>query len=190
MGKIRNPLPVKLFFGMLSPDPSLFETSTEILIREYGPLDFSSDVWQWDKTNYYQDEMGTAIFRKFIFFEHVIDPGLLPSIKTFTNGMERDFATMEGERIRRRINLDPGYVTEAKVVLATTKDFSHRLYIGSGLFAEVTLRYSLRDRMFLPLDYTYPDYKSEAYQKIFQKARRNLRTALHPGHPAISVVKK
>ncbi len=177
MGDIRHPLPVKLFFGMLSPEPELLDTCLDILRKQYGPLDYVSEVWPWDKTDYYRAEMGTGILRKFIFCEQVIDPVLLPQIKLFTNDLENKF-TLPGPT-RRRINIDPGYVTEAKVVLATTKDFSHRIYIGSDIYAEVTLRYSMRERRFTSMDYTYPDYRSEAYATMFNEAREQLRAALH-----------
>lgn len=163
---------------MLSPEPMLFDTCMDILRDHYGPLDCMSEVWAWDKTNYYQTEMGTGILRKFIFCEQLIDPVLLPQIKLFTNDLEKKFTLPGPGPVRRRINIDPGYVTEAKVVLATTKDFSHRIYIGSGMYAEVTLRYSLRERRFMSTDYTYPDYRSEAYATMFNRARDQLRAAL------------
>ena len=178
MGKIRTPLPVKLFIGMLSPDASLFSTCRDILTREYGPLDLESDVLPWSNTEYYQEEMGPGIVRKFIFFAHTIDPMQLPGIKAMTNAVEESLMVDKGGRCRRSINLDPGYVTEAKVVLATTKDFSHRLYIGTGVYAEVTLRYSLAARTFTPFDHTYPDYRSEEYLSLFNNARSVLRSAL------------
>jgi hypothetical protein len=185
MGILRTPLRVKLFIGMLSPETSLFDDCAQVLVREYGPIDFESTVLPWENTNYYRDEMGDGIMRKFIFFKDAIDPGRLPMIKTFTNVLEQRFANAGQGIARRRINLDPGYVTEAKVVLATTKDFSHRIYIGEGLFAEVTLRYSLRERHFMPLDYTYSDYRSDAYQDLFLTARRLLRTEIHCNKPDI-----
>ena len=180
MAKIRDPLLVKLFIGMLSPDPALFHDCAKILCREYGPIDFQTDVLPWDKTDYYQDEMGEGIVRKFIFFERLMYPGDLPKAKLFTDRLEHDYAVSDKHRMRRRINIDPGYITEAKVVLATTKDFSHRMYVGSGIFAEVTLRYSLRDRCFMPYDYTYPDYRTDQYRQVFNEARELLRRALHP----------
>jgi hypothetical protein len=183
MGIVRTPLRVKLFIGMLSPDASLFDACSRILVEEYGPLDYESDILPWTNTNYYRDEMGAGIMRKFIFFEQSIDPGQLPRVKIHTNTLEQQFADMGQQLVRRRINLDPGYVTEAKVVLATTKDFSHRIYIGEGLFAEVTLRYSLRERRFMPLDYTDSDYRSETYQQMFLAARQLLRTEIHRSKP-------
>ncbi len=164
---------------MLTPEPSLFDTCIDILKNEYGPLDYQSALWPWDKTDYYQSEMGTGILRQFIFCERPIEPAVLPAIKLFTNAMENSFSQSGSGTLRRRVNIDPGYLTEAKVVLATTKDFSHRIYIGSDIYAEVTLRYSMRERRFVPMDYTYPDYRSEAYVMMFNKARELLRKSLH-----------
>ena len=171
---------------MLSPEPALFDLCAKILREEYGPVDYQSDVLPWDKTDYYQDEMGAGIVRKFIFFERLMDPGDLPKVKLFTDKLEKELALRTETTTCRRINLDPGYVTEAKVVLATTKDFSHRMYIGSRVYAEVTLRYTMRDRDFAPFDYTYPDYRTDAYRAVFIKARELLRTALQKLQKSLS----
>ena len=180
MGKVRSPLSVKLFVGMLSPTPPLFNECANILSKEFGPIDYQSDILSWGKTDYYRDEMGDQIVRKFIFFERLIDPGELPKIKLFTNTIEINLGESTDDRLRRRINLDPGYMTEAKVVLATTKDFSHRVYIGANIYAEVTLRYSVRDSNFVPCDYTYPDYRTDLYRTVFNNARELLRATLRP----------
>lgn len=179
MAEMRTPLPVKLFIGMLSPEPALFDICAEILSAEYGFLDFASEVLPWDKTDYYRDEMGPAIFRKFLFFERLMDPGKLPSIKKFTSSLEKNFSVPAGPPVRRRVNLDPGYVTEAKVVLATAKDFAHRVYIGENIYAEVTLRYSLKEKSFAAHEYTYPDFRTATYLALFNRVRDCLRTELH-----------
>jgi len=178
MREIKSPIPVKLFIGMLSPEPELFDICADIVCKEYGPIDYQSEMVPWTNSDFYQDEMGSGIFRKFIFFERLIDPGDLPAIKYTTVKIEKSFTIQTVNAARRRINLDPGYVTEAKVVLATTKDYTHRLYIGEGIYAEVTLRYVNKSRSFTPFDYTYLDYCSGTYRNMFNKARDVLRTAL------------
>lgn len=183
MGKIRNPIPVKLFIGMLSPDPSLFDTCAEIIRVEYGPIDYQSGILPWNNTDYYHEEMGPGIVRKFIFFERLMDPIKLPEVKIFTNEVEKRFMVQAENTLLRTVNIDPGYVTEAKVVLATTKDFSHRIYIGEGIYAEVTLRYSTIGRCFTTLEHTYPDYRMDSYRTLFNKARDILRTKLKRDSP-------
>jgi len=163
---------------MLSPEPALFNACADILCSEYGPVDYQSEIVPWTNSDFYREEMGPGILRKFIFFERLLNPGDLSSIKIEATRIEKSFALQAGNRTRRRINLDPGYVTEAKVVLATTKDYSHRLYIGKGIYAEVTLRYGNKERSFTPFDHTYLDYCSETYITMFNKARELLRNSL------------
>ncbi len=178
MGVIRNPIPVKLFAGMLSPEPALLVDCTGLLCEAYGPLDYESDVMLWDTTDYYRDEMGPVIYRKFIFFKELADPGALAAVKRFTHGIEERYALRMPSAVKRRINLDPGYVTEAKVVLASTKDFSHRVYIGENIYAEVTLRYSTKERSFTACDHTFFDFRTETYRLLFNTARSLLRKEL------------
>jgi hypothetical protein len=178
MGNPKNPIPVKLFVGMLSPEVGFFDICTELLCAEYGPIDHQSKIVRWDVTDYYREEMGSSILRKFIFFARLVDPGVLSSVKHFTNSIEARFSVASGPTVRRRINLDPGYVTEAKVVLASTKDFSHRVYQGQGIYAEVTLHYSTRKKTFLSFEHTYPDFRTNESLDLFNKAREMLRTAL------------
>jgi hypothetical protein len=177
MGAIRTPLPVKLFLGMLSPEPGLFSDCAFVFAQEYGAIDLESEVMPWTTSDYYRDEMGSTIFRKFIFFQNALDPVVLSSIKRFSNEVEQRLSGSVTPG-RRRINIDPGYVTEAKVVLASTKDFAHRVYIGEGIYAEVTLRYGNRERSFLPLDHTYFDFRERGYRDLFNRARDQLRKDL------------
>jgi hypothetical protein len=178
MGDILPPKPVKLFIGMLSTEPALFDICADIVCRDYGPIDYQSGIVPWTYSDFYQKEMGPGIVRKFIFFERLMDPADLSSIKINTIRIEQNLAVQTGDRARRRINLDPGYLSEAKVVLATTKDYSHRIYLGHGIYAEVTLRYANHHRSFTPFEYTYPDYGSESHLSMFNTARDILRTTL------------
>ena len=103
MGVIRNPIPVKLFAGMLSPEPALFDACVGLLCAEYGPLDYESDVMPWDTTDYYRDEMGSVIYRKFIFFKELVDPGALAAVKKFTHGIEERYSLSMPSGLRRRV---------------------------------------------------------------------------------------
>ncbi len=151
-------------------------------MNEFGPVDQESAAAPWTRTNYYEPEMGDGLLRKFVFFEQLIDPGRLAAIKLLTNGIEEHKARKTSGGLNRRINLDPGYLTEAKVVLASAKDFAHRLYIGENIYAEVTLRYDSTCRCFLPLEYTFPEYRSDDLRKLFTTARESLRKGLGKKH--------
>ncbi|RJQ51048.1 MAG: DUF4416 family protein [Nitrospiraceae bacterium] len=161
-----GPHPVKLFVGMLSQDVSLIEHLAETLKSFYGPSDMESPVLPWEHTKYYSKEMGAGLKRKFVFFRDLINPGAVSEMKLKTIELEKQFLNEKGGR---RINLDPGYIDSAKIVLVSTKDFSHRIYLNNGIYGEVTLVYSGKNYQILP--YTYPDFRTEEYFEIFRKAR-------------------
>jgi hypothetical protein len=162
----RGPLPAKLFIGMLSGDTSLLYGMKAELEAIFGPCDMESPVWQWEHTDYYKREMGGGLKRYFVFFSGLINRGDIVRIKLRTMELERDHLNDRGGR---RINLDPGYLDTARVVLVSTKDYSHRIYLGDGIYGEVTLIYS--KGAFRPLPYTYPDFRTEEYRELFRQAR-------------------
>jgi hypothetical protein len=165
MGKIALPDLVKLVIGMLAADRDLLAHAAEELAALYGPVDYASPVLPFEFTDYYTQEMGTGLGRQFVSFRDLISPEDLPRIKLQTNALEGRWVR-EG---RRQVNLDPGYLCAGKVVLATTKDQQHRLYLGHGIFGEVTLRY--RQGAYAPWEWTYPDYRSPEYLAIFAAIR-------------------
>ena len=165
MGKIKEPIPVKLVVAMLSGDPDCFGRAESHLEQLHGPIDYSSVTLPFDHTHYYEPEFGAGLQRRFISFRDLIDPGSLAQIKVQTNAVEQGLM-VDG---RRRINLDPGYVSLGKLVLATTKNRSHRIYIGRGIYAEVTLRYE--NKCYRPWDCTYPDYRQATHLRILEEIR-------------------
>ncbi len=168
MGAIKTPKPVKLFIGILFNKPEILAQACQILESQYGPLDLQSDIWPFHYTDYYTQEMGTTLSRNFISFQKLILPDQLANIKHYTNELEEKLAK-EYAPPTRPINLDPGYLSLSKVILATTKDYTHRLYIGCGIYAEVTLKY--QEKKFSFWDWTYPDYKSPEYLHFFTQLR-------------------
>jgi len=166
MGAVRRPAHVKLFCALLlAPFIPLVEVE-EVLQQHFGAIVLRSQPLPFTQTTYYTGEMGTELTRLFIAFAPLIPMGELVAIKHTTNALETTWATPSGQR---RVNLDPGYLDLAKVVLATTKDHAHRVYIGAGLFAEVTLRY--RQKIFQPWEWTYPDYRLPATHHFFHQLR-------------------
>ena len=165
MGHITPAQPVKLVVGMLSAHPSLLAQAAERLAALYGQPDYHSAILPFAYTDYYLGEMGPGLLRQFVAFAELVAPADLPQIKLQTNALEAELA----QAGRRRVNLDPGYLCAGKLVLATTKDQQHRLYLGQGIYGEVTLRY--RQGAWRPWDWTYPDYRSPEYGQIFAAIR-------------------
>jgi len=168
MGKVKKPSLVKLIVGMISAEEVLFEEAERRLSEKFGPVDFRSATSPFCYTDYYEKEMGRNLKRKFISFRRLIDPGHIAKIKLFTNELEKNF--LHPHSLNRCINLDPGYVCLSKLVLVTTKNQQHRLYLGDGIYGEVTLRYR-RGKGFEPWQWTYPDYRTAEYLEVFNKIR-------------------
>lgn len=169
VGEVKKYIPVKLIAGMISQDINLFSKASLILAKKFGAIDFKSQILDFGHTTYYQKEMGSNLKRQFISFKKLINPQKIADIKNYTNKIEMKFST-SSNMPQRRINIDPGYVCGLKLILATTKDSSHRIYLKSGIFAEVTL--SFYDKTFHPWGWTYPDYKTQAYIDIFNEIRK------------------
>ncbi|MCX5641945.1 MAG: DUF4416 family protein [Candidatus Omnitrophica bacterium] len=166
MGRPEKPQLVRLFIGMLGGDPELFSAAADILTKKFGPILLESEIIPFKFTDYYTPEMGNDLLRKFIAFKRMVSPEKLASIKLFTNRLEKTYCQSK----KRRINLDPGFLTPARVILASTKDFSHRIYLKSGIYAEITFLFHKNGLEFLP--WTYPDYRTEPYLKFFSTLRK------------------
>jgi hypothetical protein len=172
MGEIKPPEPVLLFVSTLYCTAEKFNDSKEILEKHFGDILFVSHPLLWDYSSYYKNEIGWPLFRQIIFFKNVIDPVLLTDIKLKTNEIESTFS-LDGKRY---INLDPGYLTLSKVVLASTKNYAHRLYLGKGIYGEITLIY--RDDTYKPHLFTYRDYQDKTHIDVFMNARAMLKKML------------
>ena len=169
MGKIFKSKPVNLLIGVLVSAPGLFRQIVEILGKNFGAIDLQSDILPFIFTDYYNKEMGKGILRQFYSFEKLIMPDEIAPIKVQTNHIEESIITSGKYSVKRPINIDPGYINESRLILASTKDFSHRIYLRDGIYAEVTLNY--RGGRYESFPWTFPDYKSSEYHKFLLMAR-------------------
>ena len=182
----RGPVPYTALMGSAHPpSPVLFLTAAssrheEALAwglrqseREFGPAAAVSEAFDFTETDYYAAEMGVGLKKQFWVFATPIDPGRLAAIKLTTNLWEAEYSGLKTHAEPRPLNLDPGYLTLAKLVLASTKDHAHRIYLSDGIYAEVTLQY--RSGGWQPLPWTYPDYRRADYHQFFTASRELLR---------------
>jgi len=166
MARALKPLPVKLIVGAIFASEGVLLKAKKRLEGKFGPCDFQSPVMPFDFTKYYEQEMGQGLLRQFLSFRRLINPQALAAIKLYSNGLEKRFARAG----KRTINLDPGYLCASRLVLASCKDYAHRIYLGKGVYAEVTLQFQEGD--FCALEWTYPDYKSRGYLESFHAVRK------------------
>lgn len=165
MGKAINHPPVKLIIGFIFKEDKIIKKARIILERQFGKIDFESQTLRFYYTRYYEKEFGRGLKRRFVAFKKLIPAQSLPKIKIVTNEIEHKLSIDKC----RLINIDPGYIDLAKLVLATTKDYRHRIYLNKGIYAEITLFY--QGRTFKPWEWTYPDYQSPEYIAIFNSIR-------------------
>jgi len=172
MGKIHLPAEVKLIMAITFRPDFPLERLFPVLSFHWGEIDLRSPIYDFTHTHYYEAEMGKGLRKQFVSFRRLICPESLPAIKHLTNALEAQFSS-EG---KRTVNLDPGYVEGSKMVLATTKNYSHRVYIGAGIYGDV--QYRFMNGSFRSNDWTYPDYQEPLAIDFFNQVRERYREQL------------
>jgi hypothetical protein len=161
----RSPHPAKLVVGMFMGDKHFFHPMVSDLVRTYGAIDMVSPWLPFDDTDYYAEEMGSPLFRRFAVFSELMEQDQLAAVKQRTNALEEKLS-QQGKRI---VNVDPGYVVPERFVLGTGKNYTHRIYLNGGIYADLTLVYHKGD--FRPLAWTYPDYAGEPIRGFLRLVR-------------------
>jgi len=172
MGDVSDPNRVLLVIAVVSRHEPALEWARETASQKFGGIVLTSAAFDFTETNYYASTMGSDLKKQFIAFDPPIDPAELADIKRTTNRWEADYAARSAHAEPRPLNLDPGYITGAKLVLASTKDHAHRIYLSGGIYAELTLMY--RHRHWQPLEWTYPDYRRADFHEFFNACREHL----------------
>ena len=177
MSAPRVPPPAKPVVSLLSADlNSLWPEIKGELQSCFGPMDFISEPFAFTQTHYYDRELGTPILRRLLGFETLIPQDELPGMKLQTNALEDQWRRADG---RRRVNVDPGLLCLERLVLATGKNFTHRIYLGQGIFADLTLVFQRGGWQVLP--WTFPDYAGEQIQNLLTQIRNGYKQTLQKG---------
>ena len=163
---------VKLVSSLFSPEEKILEEATQDLQGVCGPTDWVSGPLFFDRTRYYEKEMGWPLHRRFLSFKRLIAPEAIVDIKLRANELEKQYLR-EG---RRRVNIDPGYVALERLVLATGKNYTHRIYLSKGVYADLTLVF--HQGSFQPLPWTYRDYADPVAIGYFNSIREHYKNQL------------
>jgi uncharacterized protein DUF4416 len=161
----KAPKPAKLVIGLFMKEKGLIEQITAELIEVFGSIDMVSPWLPFNYTDYYESEMNAPLFRRMLTFKELIKQSLLADIKNITNEIESNYSREE----KRLINIDPGYMLQERFVLATGKNFAHRIYIGKKIYADLTLIYTKGE--FKKLPWTYPDYSDKNMLSFLRQVR-------------------
>jgi len=165
VGVVRGAKPVKPICGVTFAEGVDLARVIEQVEGVLGTVEDQTSVFRFSFTKYYREEMGGGLRKVFFSFVELIHPGSLAGLKQKTNAIEKSWS-VEG---KRRVNIDPGYITGAKLVLGSTKDFAHRIYLADGIYGDVQLQF--RQNRFLPEEWTYPDYQTGKALEFFQMVR-------------------
>lgn len=175
MGTVKIPKPVQFFTSIIFSDEIVLFDAKERLRAAIGNFQEETVFMLFSQTDYYEREMGGSLSRIFILFEPFFWRDMLPDIKLKTNDIELVLA-LKGKRV---VNIDPGYISLENIVLATTKGYAHRIYVGSGIYGDLTLTFSAGT--YRPLGWTYPDYGSKEVISLLNRWRVLLKEKLK-GH--------
>jgi len=172
MSRPTPPEPVKIVSSVFSGSTDILHKAIVALSEKLGEIDYVSAVLPFEYTDYYEKELGPSLARRFISFETLVPPDTLPDIKLFTNRVEERFVS-DGNRL---VNIDPGYLSQAHLILATGKAYTHRPHIRDGIYADLTLIFV--NHTFRRLEWTYPDYADKATIVMFNNIRERYMTQL------------
>ena len=174
------PKPAKLIISMFTSDKNLFDLYKEKLIKRFGEVDIESNAQPFNFTDYYEEEFGKKLMQKLFSFSTLIRQDELAEIKIITNDLESNFGKENIKKNmpchKRKINLDPGYITLDKYILASTKNGPSRIYLNQGIYAEITLRFI--NKSFVTCEYTYPNYKTDKYIFFLNSVRQKYKLQL------------
>lgn len=173
MGAITSPPPVLALVAVTSRHEEAFAWAADQWQRLLGPIALQSARFRFDQTDYYAQTMGLELSKQFLVAATPCDPGELAGWKVATNRWEETYRAARAWPEERPLNLDPGYLAQDKLVLASTKNHAHRLYLSQGIYAEFTLQF--RGKQWRACPWTYPDYRQPEYHAFFTEARQYLR---------------
>ena len=172
MSHLTEPEDVKLICSVFSPEETMIRECIEHLEEIFGPADWVGPPMFFDRTKYYEREMGWPLHRRFVSFTRLIRPERIVEAKLTADGLEQKYSR-EG---KRRVNIDPGYVSLERLVLATGKNYTHRVYLSKGVYADLTLLF--QRGTFRSLEWTFPDYASSEMIGIFNEIRTGYKDQL------------
>ncbi len=168
MGLRKKPESALLFMAIAYRADQPRQWIDEQILQPFGTVWDKSEPFLFSYSDYYAPEMGAPLEKQFVIFQGLYPVENAVATKLQALELEQQFSR-EG---RRTVNIDPGYLTLAKLVLTTTKNYDHRIHIGKGLYGDVQLRFRKGRFVFNP--WTYPDYQAQKQLDFLYRAREYL----------------
>jgi len=165
------------FTSIIFREPEVLNIAREMISSILGDARELTPFMPFNHTDYYEKEMGPGLMRLFILYRALTQRERLPEVKLRTNSIELSLS----ERNTRRVNIDPGYISLENVILATTKGYTHRIYIGKGIYGDLTLVFYRGT--YMPLEWTYPDYREKSVIQLFNGWRSIMKEEMRSIQP-------
>lgn len=165
--------------AIFSRHASALDWARDRISQQWGAIALTSPRFDHSETTYYAADMGSGLMKQFLVVDGLYDPARLPHSKLQSNAWEEQLSRSGEYAEARPLNIDPGYVTLTKLVLASCKDRAHRIYLSDGIYAEECLYYLGAAWQSRP--WTYPDYQRPDFQAFFEEAREALKAMQRPG---------
>jgi hypothetical protein len=176
MGTPKKYEPCLAFVAGFSADPAALDWLDQRLASQWSPIAMRSRRLAFDQTTYYQSDMGDGLLKQLWILDGFFDPAELPRYKNESNDWETEYSTQSSQTVSRPLNIDPGYLSLTKLVLASTKNRLHRLYLSDGIYAEISLKFIKDNWEAWP--WTYEDYRTSPYIQFCNQAREELKRML------------
>ena len=159
----------KLIVGFIYPTEEIYREALAIMCEHFGEVELECEQFSFSRefSTYYDEELGGEGLRRIVSFKETVSPDRQAEIKLFTNSVENDFAKRLGTRC---VNIDPGFLSHGRLMLATTKKTGFRIPLSDGIYTELTLYYARGEWQKLP--WTYRDYQSPRVQEFLTKVRK------------------
>lgn len=166
--------PVQLIAFVLQKGGEWNASVLEALEKTWGPIRHKGKLFPFDKTNYYEPEMGDGLFRGVLSFEKTIPAETIALEKERSNALEQTLAG-NPETFMRNVNIDIGYMDLDKVVLPSYKRGPFKLYAGNGVWLDMLLTYA--KGVFHPTKWAFEDFVRNPYQHDLQLIREKFKKA-------------
>ena len=164
--------PAKALIGVLFQKDEIYQQFLRHLETIEVEIELDSEIYKFDSTDYYQEEMGSGLYRIFLSLKGLYPVEQSVSLKNETNSWENEWK----EAGKRTLNLDPGYLDLHKVVLLSGKEGPQKIYLGGGIWADLNL--IRKAGRFEALPWTFPDLRESRYHSFFERVRENLKLDL------------
>jgi hypothetical protein len=153
----------RLLFAIMYPDKEILDVCVDILEKEFGSIKLIGEEYVFNFTRYYEEEFGRNLKKQIFVFEKTIEKHDLVKIRSRTGEIEQQLAKED----KRVVNIDPGYISETELALATRKGRDFKEELGEGIFVHKVLEF--KNKEIITFRHTFADYRLEKNLEFFRK---------------------